>query len=98
MEIKIQAVHFDATEKLEEYVEKKVAKLAKYAGETADASVHMQVVKPQTAMNKEVAVSVHVPGNTLRVEKICDTFEEAVDQCVDAMKVQLEKYKEKNRG
>ena len=28
MEIKIQSIHFDATEKLEAFIEKKVAKLA----------------------------------------------------------------------
>ena len=29
MEIKIQSIHFDATEKLEAFVEKKIAKLEK---------------------------------------------------------------------
>ena len=29
MEIKIQSIHFDATEKLHEFIEKKVAKLEK---------------------------------------------------------------------
>ena len=29
MEIKIQSIHFDATEKLQEFIEKKVAKLEK---------------------------------------------------------------------
>ena len=29
MEIKIQSIHFDATEKLEAFIEKKVAKLEK---------------------------------------------------------------------
>ena len=34
MEIKIQSIHFDATDKLEAFIEKKVAKLEKEAGET----------------------------------------------------------------
>lgn len=29
MEIKIQSIHFDATEKLQEFIEKKVSKLEK---------------------------------------------------------------------
>ena len=29
MEIKIQSIHFDATEKLQDFIEKKVAKLEK---------------------------------------------------------------------
>ena len=31
MEVKIQAIHFDATEKLQEFIEKKVAKFGKLA-------------------------------------------------------------------
>jgi len=42
-------------------------------------------------------MTAFVPGNQLHVEKTCDTFEEAVDQCVDSLKVQLTKFKEKLR-
>ena len=30
MDIKIQAIHFEATEKLQEFIEKKVSKLGKF--------------------------------------------------------------------
>ena len=49
-------------------------------------------------MNKEVSLNVNVAGQTLFVEKTSDTFEESVDLCVDAMKVQLQKFKEKLRN
>ena len=61
------------------------------------AEVQLKVVKPATAQNKETSLTVSVPGQTLFVEKTCDTFEEGVDLCVDAMKVQLTKFKEKAR-
>ena len=61
------------------------------------ADVQLKVVKPATAQNKETSLSVSVPGTTLFVEKTCDTFEEGIDLCVDAMKVQLTKFKEKSR-
>ncbi len=98
MELKIQAIHFDATEKLHAFVEKKVAKLEKSYEGIKDAEVQLKVVKPATAMNKEVALHVTAPGVVLHVEKVCDTFEEGVDLCVDAMKVQLTKIKEKQRN
>ncbi|MBP3726012.1 MAG: ribosome-associated translation inhibitor RaiA [Bacteroidaceae bacterium] len=98
MEIKIQAVRFDATEKLQAFVEKKVEKLSKSFEDIQTAEVTLKVVKPATAMNKETTLQVNVPGSQLFVEKTCDTFEEGVDQCVDAMKVQLSKYKEKLRN
>ena len=97
MEIKIQSIHFDATEKLQDFIEKKVAKLEKTFEDIKTAEVQLKVVKPATAQNKETSLTVSVPGQTLFVEKTCDTLEEGVDLCVDAMKVQLTKFKEKAR-
>ena len=98
MEIKIQAIKFDATDKLQAFVDKKVGKLEKTFEDIKSAEVQLKVVKPATAMNKETSLSVNVPGTTLFVEQTCDTFEEGIDQCVDAMKVQLTKFKEKLRN
>ena len=53
MEIKIQAIHFEATEKLEKFIEKKLSKLAKFNDEIGRIEVSLKVVKPETAMNKE---------------------------------------------
>ena len=55
------------------------------------------MVKPATALNKETSITVIVPGSQLHVEKTCDTFEEGVDQAVDALRIQLTKFKEKMR-
>ena len=98
MEIKIQSIKFDATEKLQAFIEKKVAKLEKAYEDIKGVEVQLKVVKPATAMNKETSIAVAVPGTTLFVDKTCDTFEEGIDQCVDAMKVQLAKFKEKQRN
>ena len=98
MEIKIQSIHFDATASLQAFIEKKVAKLEKTFEDIQKVEVQLKVVKPATAMNKETSLTVNVPGNTLFVNKTCDTFEEGVDQCVDSMKVQLTKFKEKLRN
>ena len=98
MEIKIQSIHFDATEKLQEFIEKKVAKLEKTFEDIKTAEVQVKVVKPATSNNKETSLTVGVPGQTLFVEKTCDTFEEGVALCVDALKVQLTKFKEKTRN
>ncbi len=97
MEIRIQSIHFDATEKLQAFAEKKIAKLEKSFEDIKKVEVQLKVVKPATAMNKETTFDVAVPGTTLRVEKTCDTFEQGIDECVDAMRVQLAKYKEKTR-
>ena len=98
MEIKIQSIHFDTTEKLEAFIEKKVGKLEKTLEDIRKVEVQLKLIKPATALNKQTALTVAVPGSTLFVEKTCDTFEEGIDLCVDAMRVQISKYKEKLRA
>ena len=98
MEIKIQSIHFDATEKLQAFIEKKVAKLEKTYEDIQKVEVQLKVVKPATAQNKQVGLTLTVPGTTLYVEKVSDTFEESVDLGVDSMRVQLQKFKEKSRN
>ena len=98
MEINIKAIRFDATEKLEAFIQKKVEKLQKTYEDIQSIDVQLKVVKPASAMNKETSLTVAVPGQKLFVEKTCDTFEESVDQCVDSMKTQLSKFTEKQRN
>ncbi|MBR1712502.1 MAG: ribosome-associated translation inhibitor RaiA [Alloprevotella sp.] len=98
MDIKIQSIHFNATDKLQEFIEKKLAKVAKGNDFITTAEVTLKVVKPETANNKEVAINLVVPGSDVRAEKVCDTFEEGVDLCIDVLRRQLEKVKDKQRG
>lgn len=98
MEIRIKSIHFDATEKLQEFINKKVEKLQKTYEDIQKVEVQLKVEKPAAALNKTTSLTVTAPGNTLFVEKTCDTFEEGVDLCLDAMKVQLTKFKEKQRN
>jgi ribosomal subunit interface protein len=92
MEVKINAIHFEATEKLTDFINKKVDKLAKKNELVTAAEVILKVVKPETAMNKEASVRLSVPrSEDLFASKVADTFEEAIDNCIDALKKQLEK-------
>ena len=92
MEIKIKAIHFDATEKLEQFITKKVEKLVKHHEDISQVEVTLKVVKPETAMNKEASIKIEVPQHDdFFSSKVADTFEEAVDLAVDAQKKQLEK-------
>ncbi|MDD5970926.1 MAG: ribosome-associated translation inhibitor RaiA [Paraprevotella sp.] len=98
MDIKIQAIHFDATEKLNQFIEKKVSKLEKFGGETGKVEVSLKVVKPETAMNKEVAIKLQAAGTTLFAQEVCDTFEEATMKTVDSLVRQLSKSKDKQKN
>ena len=98
MEVRIQSIHFDASEQLQVFIQKKVAKLEKYYDDIKKVEVSLKVVKPETAENKEAGVKVIVPNGDFYASKICDTFEEATDLSVEAVEKQLVKYKEKQRS
>ena len=91
MVTRIQSVHFDASQQLMEFVEKKVAKLEKHCEGATSLEVTMKLVKPETVKNKEVALRVMAAGGELFASKTSDTFEDALLGAVDAIKVQIEK-------
>lgn len=97
MEVKIKAIHFDATAKLEEFINKKAQRLARRNEEVTEFNVTLEVVKPKTSMNKEAAIKLIIPNREdLFASKVADTFEEAIDLCIDALERQLEKF-DKNK-
>ncbi len=98
MEIRIQSIHFDASEQLQSFIQKKVAKLEKYYDDIKKVEVSLKVVKPETAENKEAGVKVIIPNGEFYASKICNTFEESVDLSVEALEKQLVKHKEKQRS
>ena len=97
MDIKIQSIHFDATEKLEAFVEKKVAKLEQFYDGIIMADVALKVIKPETVKNKSASIRIKIKNGDCFAEKTCDTFEEAVDIAVEALEKQLLKYKKKSK-
>lgn len=98
MEIKIQAIRFEATEKLEKFIERKLSKLARFNEEIGRIEVSLKVVKPETAQNKEAAVKAILPGTELFAQETCNTFEEAIDKTAESLLRQAAKYKEKQKN
>lgn len=96
MEVRIQSIHFDATERLKTFIQKKAERLARHNTSISAVDVTLKVVKPETAMNKEAVVKVSIPTHDdIVANKVADTFEEAVDTCIEALERQLEKRKER---
>ncbi len=95
MVTRVQTIHFDASQQLLEFVEKKVAKLEKLCEGATSLDVAMKLIKPETAMNKEVSLKLSTGGGELFASKISDTFEDALLGSIDALKGQIEKKREK---
>ncbi len=97
MDIKIKATQVETSDALEAYITKKVARLERKLEGVEQVQVQLKLVKKQAANNKVVVITLPLWGSTIRVEKTCNTFEEAVDKCVDIVKGQIEKVKDKVR-
>jgi len=96
MNIQVNTVHFTPDQKLTDFVNKKVAKLDTYFEGIIGAEIILKVVKPETANNKVAEIKLSIPGyDYLFAEKQADTFEEAIDSSIEAIRRQLTKVKEK---
>jgi putative sigma-54 modulation protein len=98
MNIKIQSIKFDADKKLTDFVDKKVNKLERYFDNIVDAEVFLRLQNNQELENKVAEIRLKVPGSDLFAQRQSKTFEEAVDDCIDALKTQIQKHKDKLRG
>jgi putative sigma-54 modulation protein len=98
MEIRIQAIHFDAAERLEAFIQKKVSKLEQFHDGILSAEVVLRVIKPESAQNKQVRIRLMIKNNDCFAEKASDTFEKAIDDAVVALEKQLVKNKKKIRA
>jgi putative sigma-54 modulation protein len=98
MVIQTQSVHFDADGKLLEFIQKKLVKLETYHDKILNADVILKLEKTGQVQDKVAEIKVNIPGSTLIAKETRKTFEESVDEAIDALRVQLIKVKEKYRA
>ncbi len=97
MKVIIQSVHFKADQKLEDFIKVKVDKLESVFEHLVGSEVTLRLENVEDNNNKVADIRLMIPGNDLFASKQAKSFEEAVDQSVDALKKQLLRYKEKIR-
>ena len=93
MTINVQSIKFDADAKLLEFTEKKVSKLDKFYDPVLSVDVKFSLLSDNA--NKNVRMNVAVPGTSVVVERNANSFETAVNACVDILKEKLTRMKEK---
>jgi putative sigma-54 modulation protein len=98
MNIKIHSLHFNADAKLLNFIESKVTKLDHYYDHILGAEVTLRLDRSDVAENKITEFKLLVPGYDLFSKKQAKTFEEATDTAIEAIRKQLGKTKEKQRG
>ena len=94
MKLKMHSIHFDADQKLLDFIQKKVDKLETYYDRMVDGEVFLRLNNSNTE-NKTVEIKLNIPGNQLFAKEQAKSFEEAADQATEALRRQIRKFKEK---
>lgn len=96
MKVQIQTVHFDADQKLLDFINKKVKKLGVFSDKIIDANVVLSMENLNSQIKDKVAVvKLNVPGSTLVAKEKAKVFEESIDLAVDSLRKQIEKLNKK---
>ena len=95
MKLNTQAVNFEMAERLEKHIEKKTRRYEKLLTPSAEMDIRMTVVKPETNLNKETTIRIIGMGSEMFAQKNCDTFEQGIDECLEALEKQVEKMKDR---
>ena len=95
MNVQIQSVKFDADRRLVDFVEAKMAKMDRFAERSIGTEGILKLDKDHEKGNKVATVTLHMPGDDQVAEHRSKAFEESVDEAIDALKRQLEKFKGK---
>lgn len=98
MNIKITSLHFKTDKKLETFIENKINKLEDLYNGLMGAEVSLKVENTTDSENKVADIRLLIPGHDLFAKKQTKSFEESVDKGVEALRRQLKKYKEKQKG
>jgi len=98
MKVNINAVHFKTDKKLDSFITEKVEKLSDLYDGIIGSEVTLRVNNSEDHENKIAEIRLLVPGNDLFAKKQSKSFEEATDIAVDALRKQLTRHKEKQRG
>ncbi len=95
MKLQMHSIHFDADQKLVEFIQKKANKLDTFFDRIIDGEVFMRIEQNDANENKLLEIKLNIPGTQLFAKEKSKTFEAAADEAVESLRRQLKKHKEK---
>ena len=98
MNITINSLHFDADQKLEDFITKKVTKVIERHDYVTGVDVTLRLDNSQDRENKVAEIMIKAKGSEFFSKKQTSSFEESTDEVTEALRKQLKKYKEKQIG
>ena len=96
MNVNIQTVHFDADDKLLDFVNRKLSKLNTFHDGIINVEVFLKLDNVvHTIKDKVVEIKVHVPKHEFFVKTSSKLFEESFDAAFESIINQIKRKKEK---
>ena len=95
MKLQMHSIHFDADQKLLDFIQKKVDKLETFYDRIVDGEVFLRLNNGDGVENKTVEIKLNIPGGQLFAKEKAKTFEEATDDAAEALRRQIRKHKDK---
>jgi putative sigma-54 modulation protein len=95
MKLQMHSIHFDADEKLLDFIQKRVDKLETFYDRFIDGEVFLRLDKDNQNENKIIEIKLNIPGIQLFAKERKDSFEAATDDATEALRRQIKKHKEK---
>ena len=92
MRLQVHSIHFDADQKLIDFIQQRVDKLQIFYDRLVKGEVFLRI-NNEGIENKTVEIKLSVPGKKLFAKEQARTFEAAVDMATDALRNQLKKFK-----
>jgi putative sigma-54 modulation protein len=99
MELTIKGRNVEVTDRLRDYVHKKIGKLDRYLPSISEAWVDLSVEGTRAAEHRQVCqVTVRSNGTILRAEERSDDMYNSIDTVLDKMYRQIARYKGKRKN
>jgi putative sigma-54 modulation protein len=96
MNVNIQTMHFDADEKLVNYVTRKLDKLKTFHDRIVKVDVYLKLDNVvHTIKDKIVEIRIHVPRHDFFAKASTKSFEESFDYTMESIISQIKRKKEK---
>lgn len=95
MQVVVHSISFKADQKLVTFIQNKIAKLEQFYDHIIDGEVFLRLEKNDEVGNKVTEIKLNIPGKELFARRQSRSFEEATDNCVEALRRQIRKSKGK---
>jgi len=97
MKVNVEATNFEADKKLVDFILRKINKLDLFYDSIVKSDVYLKVQKTSKKENKITEVLLSLPGEKIMIKKESKTFEEGINECVNALERKVKKRNKKER-